>query len=119
MCFVSVRERTHFVHTFKMYPNLIFCEQRTGSRDTAKWPARSPEFSPLNFWLWGKPGDFGVSTLIVTSTGNACQEIQVGVAPLRDVEPKVALKCIEAMHEYDPYLSRQWFLCVDWELFAH
>jgi hypothetical protein len=65
--------------------NQTFGEQSIGRRDPVNWPARSPDLSPLDFWLLEHVNilvhSASISNLQILQqrVENACQEI--GVKP--------------------------------------
>lgn len=43
----------HYGNAVRNYLNNIFPRKWIGRRGTVEWPARSPDLSPLDFFLWG------------------------------------------------------------------
>jgi hypothetical protein len=43
----------HFLPIFRQHLNQTFGEKWIGWRRPVNWPAHSPDFNTLDFWLWG------------------------------------------------------------------
>lgn len=43
----------HYSRNVRRYLNTVFIERWIGRRGTIEWPARSPDLSPLDYFLWG------------------------------------------------------------------
>lgn len=43
----------HFGHNVRAYLNAVFPGRWIGRRGAIEWPARSPDLTPLDFFLWG------------------------------------------------------------------
>lgn len=43
----------HYAHTVRQYLDNTFPDRWIGRRGAQEWPARSPDLSPLDFFLWG------------------------------------------------------------------
>lgn len=43
----------HFHHSVRQYLNVNFPDHWIGRRGTIEWPARSPDLTPLDYFLWG------------------------------------------------------------------
>jgi hypothetical protein len=56
---------SHYLRIVRVRLNhRLFGEQWIGRGGLAKWPALSPDFSPLDFWLWEHLKAFVYSALI-------------------------------------------------------
>jgi hypothetical protein len=43
---------TYVTRTVRQYLTQVFCDQWIGRGGRVDWPARSPDLTPLDFWLW-------------------------------------------------------------------
>ena len=43
----------HYSHVARGYLDEIFPQRWIGRRGPVEWPARSPDLTPPDFWLWG------------------------------------------------------------------
>lgn len=66
----------HFAHTVRQYLNVNFPGRWIGrGSPTLAWPARSPDLTPLDFYLWGSLKERVYSKPIATRE-NLLQRIQ-------------------------------------------
>lgn len=86
------------------YSNIEYGERWIGRGGPVQWPPRSPDLTPLDFFLWGR-----IKSLVYSSETTSVEELKSRIVAaflkvksetavlnkLRDQLRKRALKCIE------------------------
>jgi hypothetical protein len=123
-----------FLRIVRQHQNQTLGDLWLGRGGPVNWPARSPDLSPLDIWLWKHLKLWCIQSQSVSyevlqqGVENACQGIRVKPGVFERLSTSMqrrAESCVEMhgthiehllqrSHEHEQYLSRHWFLDIRW-----